>query len=38
MYAGILLGILGLWLLLRTVRPDSQNLTLVDRILGKKPS
>jgi hypothetical protein len=34
MYAGILLAILGLWLILRTVRADSQGKTLVDRITG----
>lgn len=35
MAAGILLAILGVWLILRTVRPDSQGKTLVDRVLGK---
>lgn len=34
MYAGILLAILGIWVVLRTVRPDAQNKTLVDRITG----
>lgn len=33
--AGILLVLLGLWLLLRTIRPDSEGKTLVDRVLGK---
>ena len=35
MYAGIILAIVGAWLVLRTVRPDAQNKTLVDRVLGK---
>ncbi len=35
MAAGILLAILGLWLILRTVRSDGENKTLVDRITGK---
>lgn len=30
---GIFLAILGLWIILRTVRPDSEGHTLVDRIL-----
>lgn len=35
MSAGILLMILGIWLVLRTVRPDSEGKTLVNRITGK---
>jgi hypothetical protein len=35
MSAGILLAILGIWLVLRTVRTDSDGKTLVDRITGK---
>ena len=43
-WTGAALIILGLFLILRTVRKDSQELTLVDRILGstaheqKRPS
>lgn len=34
MYAGIVLFVIGAWLVLRTVRPDAQNKTLVQRVLG----
>lgn len=34
MAAGILLLILGVWLLLRTVVPNQANGNLVDRLLG----
>lgn len=33
-WTGAALIILGLWLILRTVRPDAQSKTLVNRILG----
>lgn len=35
MRTGLLLAIIGLWLLLRTVRKDSSGRTLADRIMGK---
>jgi hypothetical protein len=35
MRTGILLAIIGIWLVLRTVRPDTQGKTLVDRVTGK---
>lgn len=31
----VLLVIVGAWLILRTVRQDSEGKTLVDRVLGK---
>jgi hypothetical protein len=33
-WTGLALILVGLFLILRTVRPDSQGKTLVDRILG----
>lgn len=35
MRAGILLAIIGAFVVLRTVRPDAQGKTLVDHVLGK---
>jgi hypothetical protein len=35
MWAAILFAIVGIWLILRTVRPDAQGKTLVDRVLGQ---
>lgn len=34
-WTGLLLAIVGFWIVMRTVRKDSSNRTLVDRILGK---
>jgi hypothetical protein len=33
-WTGLFLAMLGLWLLLRTIRKDATGQTLVDRILG----
>lgn len=33
-WTGLALMLIGLWIVLRTVRPDSQGKTLVNRILG----
>lgn len=33
-WTGLFLALVGLWVLLRTIRKDSEGLTLVDRILG----
>lgn len=33
-WTGALLILVGLWIVLRTVRPDSSQKTLVNRILG----
>ena len=35
-YSGLFLVLLGLWIVLRTVRPDSSGKTLVNRILGEE--
>jgi hypothetical protein len=37
MRTGALLAIVGVWVLLRSVRRDSTGRTLVDRIVGAKP-
>ena len=37
MAVGLLLALLGLWLILRTVNSDSSGRTLVDRITGGHP-
>jgi hypothetical protein len=33
-WTGLFIAIVGLWVILRTVRKDSTDQTLVDRILG----
>ena len=33
-WTGLFLALAGLWVLLRTIRKDSEGYTLVDRILG----
>lgn len=33
-WTGLLIAIVGVWIILRTVRPDSAGDTLVDRFLG----
>lgn len=35
-WTGLFIAIVGMWVILRTVRPDSSDLTLVDRLLGQK--
>lgn len=35
---GLLMIVLGLWLLMRTVNQDSSGRTLIDHILGRKPA
>lgn len=37
-WTGALLVLVGLWIVLRTVRPDSSDRTLVDYIMGKPPA
>jgi hypothetical protein len=35
MRTGILLAVIGIWVVLRTVRTDAQGKTLVDHVTGK---
>lgn len=37
-WTGLLLAIVGFWLVMRTVRKDSTGRTLIDRALGGSPA